>query len=227
MATFDSSIGKKKMAGPQMRQIDIPDDSNYSEEYEESPIKRRQQLPQPPIDMNSIRDFQNKIQFNDPDADDELANTEREFKQARDAKRNNKERLNDGARRRIEMLVGMTKSSREIDIGGNIFILQTLKSKEMREAIIAASRFDGTVQSPFEIRKQLLARSLSQIAGIEAAQFVGADDIESKFAFVDELDEHVLNRLYDEYLILVKESRDKYSIKNDTDVKEIIEDLKK
>ncbi len=226
MTTFDSPIGKKKIAGPQMKELDIPDESGYSEEYEESPIKRRQQSPQMPMDMGAIRDFQNKMQFGN-EGNEDLNDIERDFRQARDAKRNNKERLNEGAKRRIEMLIKMTSSSREVDIEGNIFILQTLRSKEMREAIMAASEFDGTVQSPFEIRRQLLARSLSHIAGIDAAQFVGSNDLESKLAFVDELGESLLNRLYDEYLTLVKESRDKYSVKNDADVKEVLEDLKK
>ena len=228
MTTFDSSIGKKKIAGPQMRQLDIPDDSGYSEEYEESPVKRRPQQNQVPFDMNAIRDFQNKMQFGNPDGTEDLNDIERDFKQAREAKKNTgKERLNEGAKRRIEMLIKMTSDSREVDISGNIFILQTLRSKEMREAIMAASEFDGTVQSPFEIRRQLLARSLSQIAGVDASQFVGSNDLESKLAFVDELGESLLNRLYDEYLILVKESREKYSVKNDADVKEVLEDLKK
>jgi hypothetical protein len=228
MTTFDSSIGKKKIAGPQMRQLDIPDDSDYSGEYEESPVKRRPQQNQVPFDMNAIRDFQNKMQFGNPDGEEDPNDIERDFKQAREIKKSNgKERLNEGAKRRIEMLIKMTSDSREVDINGNIFILQTLRSKEMREAIMAASEFDGTVQSPFEIRRQLLARSLSQIAGVDASQFVGSNDLESKLAFVDELGESLLNRLYDEYLILVKESREKYSIKNDADVKEVLEDLKK
>jgi hypothetical protein len=178
--------------------------------------------------MNAIRDFQNKMQFGNPDGEEDPNDIERDFKQAREIKKSNgKERLNEGAKRRIEMLIKMTSDSREVDINGNIFILQTLRSKEMREAIMAASEFDGTVQSPFEIRRQLLARSLSQIAGVDASQFVGSNDLESKLAFVDELGESLLNRLYDEYLILVKESREKYSIKNDADVKEVLEDLKK
>jgi hypothetical protein len=97
----------------------------------------------------------------------------------------------------------------------------------MRDALMEASRFDGTIQSPFEIRRQLLARSITEIAGVSTEQFIGSADVEDKCAFVDELDESLLNRLYDEYLSLVKEAKDKYAVKTEEDVKEVIEDLKK
>jgi hypothetical protein len=125
------------------------------------------------------------------------------------------------------MLLEMTRSNREVDLNGNVFILQTLRSKEMREAMMAASEFDGTVQSPFEIRRQLLSRSLISLAGIEFAQFVGSDSLEAKLELIDSLDEAILNRLFDEYSALVRESRDKYAIKTDEVAKEVAEDLKK
>ena len=144
------------------------------------------------------------------------------------AKMAGKERLNDGARRRIEILIGMTRTTREVDLlEGNVFILQTLRSKEMREAIMAAAEYDGTVQSPFEIRKQLLARSLVQVAGVEVAQFVGSNTLEARMALVDDLDESLLNRLFDEYQKMVDESRDKFALKTVADAQEVVEDLKK
>jgi hypothetical protein len=41
------------------------------------------------------------------------------------------------------------------------------------------------------------------------------------------MDHYLLGRLYDEYLEMVKEARDKYAIKNETDAQEVMEDLKK
>jgi hypothetical protein len=97
----------------------------------------------------------------------------------------------------------------------------------MREAIMAAAEFDGTVQSPFEIRRQLLARSLVQVAGLDVAQFVGSNELGARLELIDDLDEALLNRLYDEYLEMVRESREKYTIKSEQDAKEVVEDLKK
>jgi hypothetical protein len=97
----------------------------------------------------------------------------------------------------------------------------------MREAIMLASEFDGTVQSPFEIRKQFLSRSIIQVGDIDIAQFIGSNDFEAKLAFIEELDEFLSNRLYDEYVSLTKEAKEKYYIKTEADVQEVVNDLKK
>jgi hypothetical protein len=125
------------------------------------------------------------------------------------------------------MLLGMTRSTREADVNGTTFTLQTLLSKEMREAISLASEFDGNVQSPFEIRVQFLARSVSEIGGIPIEQFLGSDNIEDKLSFIDELDDIFLNRLYEEYLILTKEAKQKYAISSKSEAEEVSDDLKK
>jgi hypothetical protein len=97
----------------------------------------------------------------------------------------------------------------------------------MSDAIVAASAFDGTVQSPFEIRRQLLSRSLIQIGGVDIDQFLGASDLESKLSLIDELDDSLLNRLYEEYLNLSRECKKKYAITTTVEAKELVEDLKK
>jgi hypothetical protein len=229
MASFDSPIGKKKFGGPQMRELDVPDESEYSggpplENGE--PVVRRRPVPQ--VNPDQIRDFQARMQREEmPVYERDPAEVEREIRQAREDKKAGRERLSDGAKRRIEMLVGMTRGTRSVDIEGNIFVLRTLRSKEMMEALMFASQFDGTVRSPFEIRRQLLARSITQIAGVSTEQFIGSVEVDAKCAFIDELDESLLNRLYDEYLTLVRESKEKYAVKNEDEVKEVLGDLKK
>ena len=223
MPKFRSPLGDKDFQGQTLREFDVPD------ETEMSPAMRMHgpslHGPQDPVDLRSAMEFQERVQRQRSPEDD--AEVERQIRAAREAKRSGRERLNDGAKRRIEMLLEMTRSNREVDLNGNIFILQTLRSKEMREAMMAASEFDGTVQSPFEIRRQLLSRSLTSIAGVEFAQFVGSDSLDAKLELIDSLDEAVLNRLFDEYSTLVNDSRDKYALKSDQDVKEVAEDLKK
>lgn len=215
MPNFESPIGKRNFSGPAMREFDVPDESDY-------PPQRGN------IDERSIRNFQERVdrQFGFSD-EEELARAEQEIRIAREAKKNNKEKLNEGAKRRIEILIGLTQTVREIDINGNIFILRTLKSKEMKDAIMAASEFDGTVQGIYEIRRQLLAKSLTHVAGVDIDNFLGSTSFESKLSFIDELDDAFSSRLYDEYVTLSKESKEKYSIKSDQEMKEVIEDLKK
>ena len=200
MAEFNSPLGSKKFGGQQMRQFDIPDESGYSNE--------------------SIKQLQQQME-------QDTTEIEKEIRAAKEAKRTGKERLNEGAKKRIEMLIGMIRTTKNVDIEGNEFVFQSLKSKEFRDAVMAAAVFDGTIQSPFEIRRQFLARSLTHVAGVEVEQFLGSVDFESKLAFIDQLDEALLNRLYDEYLSLAQEAKDKFSIKTDEEAAQVIEDLKK
>jgi len=222
MPGFDSPLGNKKFGGPGMREIDIPDESGMTPENIVNPVVRRRAA-LPPLDESAIQSFQSRIQ----EAEQDPAEIEREFREARKAKISGKEKLNDGAKRRLEMLLNMTRTTHDVKIDGNVFVLQTLSGKSMSEAIMAASEYDGTVQSPFEVRRQFLARSLVEIAGVSFSQFVGSEDLEVKLSFIDELPEPLLNRLYDEYLKMAEIAKSRYSIKNEMEAKEIIEDLKK
>lgn len=214
---FDSEIGGRSFEGSSLKEFDVPDETGYQEQR---PVMQQ-------LDENGIREFQKRMnQINNGFSQEDME-FEKEVRAAREAKRTGKERLNDGAKRRIEMLIGMTRLTREVDIDGNTYLLRTLKSKDMRAALFAASEYDGTIQSPYEIRKQLLGRSLIQVAGIDIEQFIGSDQLEHKFLFIDELDESLLTRLYDEYVLLAKESKEKYTIKNQDEMNEVAEDLKK
>jgi len=225
MPEFKSPLGNRKFAGPQFREVDVPDESSGPPQY----VRPPQPQEVPVINQREMMEFQERMgmgpDFAPPTS--EMAEMEREIKAAKDARRRGQERLGDAAKRRIEMLIGMTRTTRGFDLDGHQYVLQTLKSGELRSAILAASQFDGTVESPFEIRRQLVARSLVQIAGVEVEQFLGSNTIEARLEFMEELDHYLLSRLYDEYLAMVNEARDKYAIKNETDAKEVVEDLKK
>ncbi len=228
MPNFDSPLGSKKIVGQPLREFDIPDETGLTHEQVVNPVFRRKAA-LPALDEADIQSFKQRMD-REFDHNPEPMEIEREFKEAREAKRakfSGREKLNDGAKKRLEMLLDMTRTTHEVNIDGTIFILQTLPGKSMREAIMEASEFDGTVQSPFEVRKQFLARSLISIGGATFSQFVGSDSLEIKLTFIDELHEPLLNRLYNEYLTMAEIAKNKYSIKNEYDAREIIEDLKK
>ncbi len=247
MPKFESTLTNRAIATPPgqqpMRNFDVPDASGYQPPSDQAPgghssptypqgqpsqkfspsITRRMG---PAMSDAEMQEFQARLAATqDPDLS--LSDAERDMRRLRQEKIQGQQMLNDGAKRRIEMLIGMTRHVREADIDGNVYILQTLKAKEMREAISAASEYDGSVQSPFEIRKQLLARSIVQIAGVPFGQFVGSDTLEAKFAMIDELDDILLNRIMAEYSLMVNEAKDKFAIKTQEEVKEVAEDLKK
>lgn len=222
MPSFESPLGNKRVAGPVMREIDVPDESDFNQENIVNPVvRRRAQMPD--LDEASIQNFQAKLQG----IERSPAELEQEFVTARKAKLSGKERLGDSAKRRIEMLLNMTKTTHSVDIEGNVFVLQTIPSKYMEEAIMSISRFDGTVQAPFEARRQFLARSIVSIAGVDFNQFVGSNNFDVKLEFIDEIDESLLNRLYSEYLFMAEKAKDRYSVKNEADAREVMEDLKK
>lgn len=222
MGSFDSPLGTKRFGGVGLKEFDVPDES------EPTPIKHSGARYTAP-NLDAIHEFQSRLD-NDMGSEDQMhdiSQKEKEIKEARALRKNGKERLNDGARRRIEMLVGMSRLNRSVDLDGNTYVLQTLRAKEMREVFVETAKFDRTVESPYEMRKQLVGRSLCSIAGYDIEQFLGADSVEARLAFVDEVPESLLDRLFNEYQLLVKESMDKYSIKDEVEAKEVLEDLKK
>lgn len=224
MAHFESPLGSKKITAAPLKEYDVPDESGYVEPTNPVPVAKQRTISIP--SEGELQSFRSRLE-SEYESPAEAEHQLRQAKAAQQASLQGKERLGDGARRRIEMLVGMTRSTREVVIGETTFVLQTLRSKEMREAMMVASEYDGTIQSPFEIRRQLLGRALKQVAGVDIEQFVGSNALEARMSFVDEQDDTLLNRLYEEYLTLVREAKDKYAIKTEEEAKEVINDLKK
>lgn len=221
MAGYESPLGNKQIQGSGFKTVDVPDESIPQQPQRQMSLDEVQQQR-----MNYIQQMQRMEDAAPPPppTDEEL---EEMVRQNRIARKRQMSQISPGAKKRLGLLLGMTTTTRQFKIGENTFTLQSLQSKDMREAIIAASEYDNTVQSPFEIRKQLLARSLVEVAGVHIDQFIGASDLESKFAFIEELDEALTIRLYNEYLILAKEARDRFAIKTEEDVKELVQDIKK
>lgn len=243
MPSIKSDLTNKNFSGGALRQFDVPDEDDDQGPDIVELNKRMADRGLPPVDEATVRQMYAIQQGGSgggdgggrggnrpkhpPTETENLYETERVIKEARVAKLHGKSRLGEGARRRVEMLCGLTRSTRTADIDGTTFSLRTLKNKEMREALLIASQFDGTVESPFEIRKQLLARSLYEVAGTDITLFLGDSSLESIYEFLDEMDENLLTRLYSEYLLLADEATKKFSIKSEVDAKEVVEDLKK
>ncbi len=228
MPSFESKLGKQTVApGRQMREFDIPDESqgNFQEFNVDNAIN---QPGMKRLNMDEINAFQAKLN-GAPNFQDQIdePDVERQFREAREMKRAGKERLSDGAKRRLESLLGMTRHRREVDLGNFVVVLQTLTGSQSREAIMGASKFGGGIEEPFEIRIQLLSRSIISIGGVEFDQFVGSNDINTKLLFVESLDEFLLSRLHDEYLQLTAEAKKKYSVNTPTEAQEVISDIKK
>lgn len=225
MPKFDSPIGSKQFQGQPMREVSVSDDSGY----DQPPPRQMRHIhePMPEFDERSMREFQSQMQQPPGPSIREMSELEKNIHAAKKAKREGKERLSEGARRRIEILIGMTRLTKDVEVGGQMYKLQTLTSQELRDAVVATAEFDGSVQFIFENRKQLLARAVTVVAGVPIDQFLHSDELEAKLEFIELIDHALLHRLYSEYVSLVQEAQTKYSPKTEEQAKEVVEDLKK
>lgn len=234
MPGFKSDITNKNFQSRGLREVEVTDESeqvyspappiDYSNEPDIDTINARlASRGLPPLDQHNMRAIENKRMIQQ----ESVQEVETRIRDARKQKQSGRERLTPAAKRRIEMLCDFSKNTKDIEIDGNLYILKTLKGKEMRQALVAASTFDQTIDLPFETRRHLLARSLVQIAGTDVELFLGDDSLETKLEFLEELDELVLDELYNGYLKLVAEVKARYAVKSSEDAEGVLADLKK
>lgn len=226
MPKFESPIGSKQFQG-QAREFNVPDESGYDNMPPPMPRQPRHDHSPPVFDERAMRDFQAQMQPQGQMPVRDLTDFEKDILAAKKAKREGKERLSDGARRRIEILLGMTRLTKDVEVGGQMYKIQTLTSQELRDAVVASAEFDGSVQFIFENRKQLLARALTMVAGLDINEFVNSNDLDARLEFIEMMDHALLLRLFNEYNNLAKEAQDRYNPKTEAQVKEVVEDLKK
>lgn len=246
MVSIKSDLVNKNLSSNSLRQFNVHEaEDEYSDdnlaEINQSLVSRGL----PPIDERSYAEMLAKNhQHNhvnqqqerpsaksyfsqDPPIDENINDFERQPIPNKIKRPQGKERLSDAAKKRIEMLCGISRNLREIIIDGNIYVIRTLKSKELLDALISASKLDGTISLPFHTRKELLARALVKVAGTDVSLFLGDDSIEARMEFLDELDEPLIEKLYKEYSDLVNDVSKRYGINSEAESKEVAEDIKK
>lgn len=234
MPTIKSDLTSKTISGPKYRELEVSDESNTEYPDFNEMNERMAARGLPPISEDQFRRMFDAQMRSAPEPKQSyqapgpsLEETEQYIKEMRIAKATGKTRLSEGAKRRVLALCDMLRETRDVMLGDVKFSLRTLKDKEMRTAIISSSNFDGTVESPFEIRKQILSRSIFSINDTDIAVFLGVDNLESKLEFIEEMDEKALDFLYDEYLKLNEAATAKYAIKGPEDLNGLVEDIKK
>ena len=150
-----------------------------------------------------------------------------QIRQQRKAKFAGTDKVSEMSRRRIELLTGIGRLTSDVDIDGTIFSIRTLKTKEAKDATMAALSVLTSAEASFEIKRQFLARSIFQIDGNDVDDVLGVSDLESKLSVIDELGELVVDKLYREFEVLRNELKNKYGLNTEAQVKEVSEDLKK
>jgi hypothetical protein len=152
----------------------------------------------------------------------------RKAKEDRERSLSNEQRIGTGAKKRIEMLANIGRLTKDVKIGEYTYSLRTLKSKETREAAMASfSSVETQLEASYEVRRQQLARSIYQIDGHSVEEIIESKEMSAKLALIDEWEELVVNKLFEEFNNLKNEAQSKYSVNSEAEAKEVVEDLKK
>lgn len=256
MAEFDSPLGKKKIkSGTPMREFSVPDESENPFNVEqalknpnmrqinineiEDFANRINQSYSEPVEPPAEQVVYSKNPYargaipypNAPVPQRQAApgpsDFEAEVQAAREYKRTGIQRLDAGAKHRLEMLLGMLRQERTVKIGEVEFVLQTLSGVDQQNTIRESSQYDGSTDVAFEMRDRGLTRAIKSIAGASLDKFVGSTDFEVKLEVVKSLGDLVLNKLNAELNILNKEVKDKLNVDTKQGVEEVMSDIKK
>jgi hypothetical protein len=198
-----------------------------------SPAFRRQQAaPQKP----PMREFNVGIEEDLPEAPQvppQLSTVELEA-QVKAARQEKAEllksgpRITDHAKRRIELLAGIGRLTKDIKIADTVFTLRTLKSRETKEAMMdTLANVKSDLEAGFEARKHQLVRALYKIDGADIDEVLGTSDPEAKLELIDDLEEVTVAKLWDELAALKEEAKTKYGITTAKVAEEVASDLKK
>ena len=160
------------------------------------------------------------------DGNRELSSDEEELiKQAR------KEKLSppitQPAKTRLEYLSDIGKMTKDVVIGGITFTLRTLKSREQKQVYLTIVDVTNKIDEAYNIKLYSLAYSLIKIDGQDVNFMVKINSLNDKINMLEELEETVIDELYNAYVELKETSDKQFSIKNEKDMKEVTEDLKK
>lgn len=127
-----------------------------------------------------------------------------------------------GSKQRLEILADLGRLTQDVKIGEHVFTIESLKSKETREIYSAAANLEVASEAVFEIRTQTLARAIAKIDGHSVGMVIG-DSLEERLLFLDEMEEHVINKLYSTFTEMMKS----IEIKSKEEAKEVAEEIKK
>lgn len=168
---------------------------------------------------------QGGMQFGAPQQP-QMTDAERQIRAARQQKASGRIPMNSYAKERIQFLLDIGRQTRDVEVGGTVFSLRTLKGRESREALAAAAAVPQ-IEVLFEGRRQQLARSIYKIDGVDVDTAIGTNSLEEKLYILDEMDDNLMNHLYSNYSELNEDANKRFGIKPDENVEQLVTDIKK
>lgn len=136
------------------------------------------------------------------------------------------------AKERIEFLAGIARATDDLEVDGIKFSLQTLKNRELRQIANITRNFGSTESQvsafdvAFELRLTILAYSLYKIDNVPVEDVIGPT-FEERVRFLEEMDDNLIVLLYKKYNNLVSDTRKKYGISSEEELKEVTDSVKK
>jgi hypothetical protein len=128
---------------------------------------------------------------------------------------------------RMEVLVGISRLTKEVDIDGTIFSIRSLKSREMREIMKYSEAQETKLDQLLSIKLGTLAYSIYEIDGNSFDYICKSGDLEDKIEVVDDFDNFLVKKLWNEYSEMVAIHNDSVKADLGSTSKEFSENLKK
>jgi Mg/Co/Ni transporter MgtE len=128
------------------------------------------------------------------------------------------------ARNRIEVLLGLKRKTKEVEVEGVKFTLKSLKHSEYQEIFNSLSKMSdaNNFVVSLELQIQSLSRSITHIDSIPVESVLNAESVDDVIEYFREFDNELIEQLYNEF----KSLKEAGEVKPEEE-KEVNEDLKK
>jgi hypothetical protein len=167
--------------------------------------------------------------YSEPVEDPRLKNMEERLKHVDELRKIQSEQRQHApapAKNRLEILLGISRVAEDITVDNVTFSIRSLKNREMKEVIQAVMGETNAALQAYEIRANTIARSLYAIDGQDISYFPEFRSFENVLAYVQDMDDSLLNYLYNRYLNMVNENNKKFEDLGTTE-EGIIDNVKK
>ena len=204
MPDFNSPLGRRQFASSGQRVLTVDDSTLNAKTL-----------------SNQAREIQEEQRFSSKSEDVEA------IQAARRAAVTAARRISPVAKERIEILAGLGRCRDKVEFEGVSFSIQSLKSGEMRDIVRISNSAMNASDSYFEARLQTLARAIYEIDDQPLSVVLGSDKLEDVVAWLEDMDENLVEFIHNHYLDMVKKNKSKFVIKDEKDAAEVAEEIKK
>lgn len=134
-------------------------------------------------------------------------------------------KLSDATKSRIEILANIGRRFISFKLDDIVFELRSLKDIDLSEISLELSKLPNYTK--YDTRRHMLAKSLYKIDGQPVDTILSSHKFEDRLYLVGELEDVVVDRMFEEYNEMEVERNKAYRIQTKEDVKEVSEAIKK